>query len=254
MKLGVPISVALAIVALAAHSHGQDSPSDHVLGAVLQRETDAINREHSKARLFQLAIVDFVPAAIGVDCSASMTIASGFLSEGNSRYYEVSGQFSACNGSLNSSLRISERTYRTVPCKPRYAEQEPTKSCGGPLDEPEPEELHRPLEFSPVSMQKIFDMLREKGLDLSYRYDLQMTTAARMTSKVTEFEIPAGSESSLFRFRFSQPDATVVFIRGRQSKSPGAQTAFAVVDAKTASIIDIGHSTPLNLLPPARRK
>jgi hypothetical protein len=252
MKPWVSISVAVGMVVLAVHSEGQNRPSDHVLSTILQREADAIHREHPKARLFQVAILDFVPAAIGVDCSASLSIGSGFLSEDDVRYHAVSGQFSACDGSQSSSLHISLRTFRTVPCKPRYSEEESTKSCGGPLDEPESEELHHPLEVSIASLPKIFDILREKGVQLSYRYDLQITTAARMASKAEEFEIPASSKPALSKFGSAKPDAAVILIRGRQSKSGGGEITFALVDAQTASIIDIGHSTPLNLLPPTR--
>ena len=138
-----------------------------------------------------------VPAAIGVDCSASLSIDSGFASEDNVRYYAVLGRFSACDGSQSSSPRISLRTFRTVPCKPRYAEEESTKSCGGPLDDPESEELHHSLEVPVAALSKIFDILREKGVQLSYRYDLQITTAARMVSKAEEFEIPGQLEAGL---------------------------------------------------------
>jgi hypothetical protein len=252
MKSWFPISVAAAMVVFAAHSDGQDRPGDHVLSTILQTEADAIHREHPKARLFQVAIIDFIPAAIGVDCSASMRIGGGFLSENDIRYHEVSGQFSACEGSQKSSLHISLRTFRTVPCKARYAEEESIKSCGGPLDEPEPEELHHPLDVSVGLLVKIIDILREKGVDLTYRYDLQITTAARIASKADEFGIPASSKPALFKFRSAKPDAAVVLIRGRQSKSGSGDITFALVDAQTASIIDIGHSTPLNLLPPTR--
>lgn len=252
MRSWLSISVAVAMVVWASHSEGQDKPADYVLSTTLQKEADAIHREHPKARLFQVAIVDFVPAAIGVDCSASLSIDSGFASEDNVRYYAVLGRFSACDGSQSSSPRISLRTFRTVPCKPRYAEEESTKSCGGPLDDPESEELHHSLEVPVTSLSKIFDILREKGFQLSYRYDLQITTAARMVSKAEEFEIPANSKLALSRFGSTKPDAAVVLIRGRESKSGGGAITFALVDAQTPSIIDIGHSTTLNLLPPTR--
>ena len=166
MRSWLSISVAVAMVVWASHSGGQDKPADYVLSTTLQREADAIHREHPKARLFQVAIVDFVPAAIGVDCSASLSIDSGFASEDNVRYYAVLGRFSACDGSQSSSPRISLRTFRTVPCKPRYAEEESTKSCGGPLDDPESEGLHHSLEVPVAALSKIFDILREKGVQL----------------------------------------------------------------------------------------
>jgi hypothetical protein len=78
------------------------------------------------------------------------------------------------------------------------------------------------------------------------------TTAARIASKADEFEIPASSKAALFKFRSAKPNAAVMLIRGRQSKSGSGEITFALVDAQTASIIDIGHSTPLNLLPPTR--
>ena len=238
---------------MAARSDGQSSPNDQVLSAILQREADAIHREHPEAKLFQLAIIDFVPAAIGIDCSASVDVSGGFVSKDDIRYHEVSGQFSACEGSQKSSLHISKRAFKTVPCKPRYAEEEKTKSCGGSLDEPESAELHHPLEISGSSLIKIFDILRKNnGVELSYRYDLHVTTAARMVSKAEEFEIPAESKTALLNFRSAEPDAGVVLIRGRQSKSGRGEITFALVDAQTTSIIDIGHSIPLNLLPPGR--
>lgn len=252
MKSWALISVLVAIIVLAARSEGQSRPRDEVLSTILQTEADAIHQEQPKARLFQLAIVDFVPAAVGADCSASMHISSGFLSQDDIRYHEVSGRFSACEGSQKSSLHISQRTFRTVPCKPRYAEEERTKSCGGPLDEPESEDLHHPLDMSGSSLMKIFEILREKGVELSYRYDLQVTTAARMASKAEQFGIPTSSKAALFKFRSAKPDAAVALIRGRQSKSGSGDITFALVDAQTASVIDIGHSTPLNLLPPTR--
>ena len=73
-----------------------------------------------------------------------------------------------------------------------------------------------------------------------------------MASRVEQFEIPASSKTELLKFRSLKPDSAVAMFRGRQSKSGGGETRIALVDVQSSSIIDIGHSSPVNLLPPAR--
>jgi hypothetical protein len=251
MKSRSLVFIAL-VMALTAKSEGEGKPEDYVFDGILQSETEAARRAHPEAKLFQVTFVDFVPMALGTDCSASLEVSSGFLVGKNIRYEEVSGRFSLCDGAPKSSLHISERTFRTVPCKPRYAEEESNKTCGGQLNEPEAEELHRPLQTSGNFLRKTFDSLRNNGFDLWDRYDLEISTAARIAHTAQKSEISEGSGAGFGKLRFLKPDTAIVLIRGRRTKTENGETTVALVDAETGSILIINHSTPLSLAPPTR--
>jgi hypothetical protein len=252
MKSRSLVSIALTVAALTSLSGGQGKPEDSVLGTILQSETRAARQAHPEAKLFQVSLVDFVPMALGTDCSSSAEVSSGFLVGNNVRYEEVSGRFSLCDGAPKSSFRISERTFRIAPCKPRYAEEEDNKSCGGQLDEPEAEELHRPIQISSEFLRKTFDSLRNNGIDLGGRYDLLIAAAARVASTAQKSEISEGLAEALNKFRSLNPNVAVGLIRGRGTKTGNGETTVALVDAETGSILSISRSTPLTLTPPTR--
>jgi hypothetical protein len=252
MKSRSLISSLLAVVSLLSLSVGQSKPEDYVLAKIIHAETAVVQKTHPDGKLFEVVLLDFVPLALGTRCSAHLEVRSGFLVGSSSKYEEASGQFSACDGAANSSIRLSENTFKTVPCKPRYAAEETNKICGGQLDETESEELHRPLQISSDFLHKTFDSLRNNGVDLGSRYDLQLSTAARIVSVAASSGLPEVVGEALIKLRSVKPDAVVALIRGRQARTENGETIAVLVDVETGSILGYSHSTPLTLEPPTR--
>ncbi len=230
-------------------SVGQDNPEDNTLAKVIYAETAVVQKTHPDAKLFQVTLLDFVPLTLGVECSAKLEVRSGFLVGSSSKYEEASGLFSACDGAMNSTIRLSEQTFRTVLCKPRYAEEETSKTCGGQLDQPESEELHKPLQLPSGFLHKTFDSLRNNGIDLGFRCDLQLSTAARIVSNISNSELPEAVGLALNKLRSVKPDSAVALIRVRQARIGNGETTVVLVDVETGSILAHSHSAPLTLAP-----
>lgn len=245
------LSFGLAVCVLSSLGEAQDAPEDSALGRMVQTVTSAVHESHLEARLFQIVLLDLVPLTLGVDCSASVEVKGGFTVGSDNKYEEATGYFTACDGVRKSPPRLSERAFKTVPCKPRYAEEENTKSCGGDLDEPELEELHRPLQLPSHFLHKTFDSLKSNSVDLRGRYDFQISTVARIASTMPRSEIPEAIGKALDKIRSVNPNSVVLLIEGRQTNENG-ETTTALVDAETGSILGISRSSAMILAPPTR--
>src|ERR1022692_2956594 len=166
MKLvGLSLFV-LATSVSAVSSLAQATSADFVFEKATSVEATLVQRQHQKANLFEVDILDVIPSTLGTDCAASVDVSSRFSIESPTKYVEASAEFSACNGAPNSKLKLSELTFKAVPCKPHYAEEQENKSCGGPLDEPEPDRLHLPFQTSGIILTSAFPSLLEDGVDL----------------------------------------------------------------------------------------
>ncbi len=251
MRSGRAALVFLAVLSSALVSRAENEKQSTFLTNVIRIHTEVVKAHYSSAKLFQMELLDVAPITLGRDCTQRLQVNSAFTIDSNLKYIAVSSVFSACDGSLKSLPSVLERTFLTSPCGPRYAAEQANKSCGSPLNAPEPANLHLPLMGLDIRWSSALASLESREVDLSQPYDIWIATAARVAGHLQDFDFTEPQRLAE-RLQSIDPKSALILFRGR-AMHPGENLAtIALVQAGTGQILAVNERTPLKMAPPVR--